>query len=110
MATYDKEIGALVAMAKVVGTNASAITNRGFETIERVSPGVYTLTREEGYPGAELSADEVISQVTPNTNVPRFASSQELEDTSTTVTIFDAAGAPADSDFTITVHRTTNHE
>lgn len=114
MSTFDREILADVAFAKVTGTTGVATMNRGFKAIARTGAGVYTLEREPATStsgvagGAALANSNVIAHVTPQGATPRIVSTEDTTTVITTVRTVDAAGSPIDADFTITICCPTN--
>lgn len=113
MGTFDKEVGALIAMAQVTGSDGNAPLNRGFDTITRTGAGVYTLDFEQGGVGASnqtlYASDELTIQVTPRSGGTFAVLTTERTDGDTiTVRAFNSAGSPADANFDINIWRKTN--
>lgn len=114
MGTFDKEVGALIAMARVSGTTGSAVVtmNRGFDTITRTGAGVYTLDLEQGGVGAAgetaYAADELTVQVTPAGSAAVYCTATRTDGDTYTVRGFNDAGSAADVDFDINIWRRTN--
>ena len=111
MGTFDREVGALIAMASVTGTDGTATLNRGFNAITRTGAGVYTLQYDNLGSGASplaLADNETVVKVQPKGAAARIATTQHTADTVTTVRIFDVTPTPADADFDIMIFRRAN--
>ena len=110
MGTFESQILATLAFAKVTGTDGTVITNRGFATITRTGTGVYTLLREAGMTGVSLPVAELALALCLHGTAAKMGTATDDGAGTTTVRTFNDSGTASDTDFTLHVKRDTNHE
>ena len=114
MARFDREVGALLAMAQVrngFSVPFAVAANRGFASVQQTSIGVYDLVFEAGMTGA----DQDVTQLTVATcaaevgDAPGVFTREWLDARTLRLRAFDA-GILFHSGFDVKVYRATNHE